>query len=290
MLTPTTMSNWVRTKWSMDMLDAFMAPRILTSRMNDRSDEVTGEPMQTLTIIEMEQIDDEAVGDLGEVGDLTPPSNTQNLVINQYRARGLLFRDDHDLQVVAKKGKWAKWQAEALLRTFETYALSLETGVNSAAITDVAGDITDVQLSAAAALRVTLNWPDENVHMAVSGGQMAAIRSDDRFSDAQFIGDRNHPVVSGKMTAIYGMEMLTSSLIRRYSISGTVRTVNMIWIGNHEGGGAFVKGVQQDVKVKIVEQDLARKVIPSMLYGVTMVGTGATVARRKALLYRTTNA
>lgn len=290
MLTPVTMAAWVRTKWSTDFLDEFMAPRLLTSRMNDRSDEVNGEPMQTLRIIERELLEDEPVGDLGEVSDSTPPSNTQDLVINQMRAKPLIFRDDHDLQVAAKKGTWAKLQAEALRRRFETYALGLETGVNSLAITDVAGDITETQISELLANAVTYNWPDSHRHWIVSGGQQAAIRRDDRYADTTFIGDTNKPIISGKLSAIGGFEMLASSLVRRYSISGTTRTVNMAWIGNHPMGGAFVKGIQKNVTVKITEQDLAQKVIPWMKYGVTMVGTGSSAARRKVWLYRTTNA
>lgn len=290
MLTPATVPSWVRTKWSTDFIEEFTAPRLLTSRMNDRSDEVTGEPMQILTIIERETLDDEAVGDLGEVSDRTPPSNTQNLVVNQTRANPLLFRDDHDLQVAAKKGTWAKWQAEGLRRRFETYSISLESGVNSAAITDVAGDITETEISILLAQKVALDWPDTDLHWLVSGGQMAAIRSDDRYAETTFVGDTNLPIVTGKLTAIGGFEMLSSSLVRRRSVSGTDRTINMAWVGNHMNGGAFQKAVQKNVTVKITEVDLAQKVIPWMKYGVTMTGTGSTKARRKAWLFRTTSA
>ena len=58
MLTPAQMSAWVRTNWSDQLNEAFVAPLLITSRMNDRSDEVTGEPMQVLTIPEIEQMDD----------------------------------------------------------------------------------------------------------------------------------------------------------------------------------------------------------------------------------------
>ena len=286
---PATHSNWVRTKWSLDALEAREAPRILTSRMNDRSSEVTGEPMQVLNIPEMVELVDNAVGDNGEVTEQSPPATNQTLTIDQYRESTLVFRNDYKFQVALKEGKWSKFQGRALKERMETYALGLHTSVNAAGAVNIAGSIVDATLLALKSFSITNRWPKSNLHLLVSAAQMVEILGDDRHSELTFIGDEaGAPVVTGRIPAVYGFEPATSDLVLRVSVSGTTRTINMAWVGKDPMGGAFVKGVQQDVTVDMQKVDLQHKVIASTLYGVSLVRGGATMPNIRLL--RTTDA
>lgn len=291
--TPSTHSNWRRQWWSLNALEAFEAPRLLTSRMNDRSSEVTGQPGQVLNIPEVTELTDSAVGDQGEVSEQSPGATNQTLTIDQYRESSMRFRNDYKFQIAMREPTWAKMQGRALKERMEVYALGLYTAVNAANVRNISGDIVDSELHLLLAQAVTNDWPTSNRHLLVSGGQMTAVLGDDRFADAQFIGDGNLPVSTGRLKAVYGFEPLTSSLVRRESISGTVRTVNMAWIGKHPMGGAFCKGVQQDIKFDYEKDQLSHLVIASFLYGIAAVGVAAYSSGGlggKIRLMQTTNA
>ena len=129
-ISPTTHTNWARTKWSLNVLAARETPRLITSRINDRSSEVTGEPMQTLNIPEVSTLVTYAIGDNGEVTPQTPPGTNQTLTIDQKRECTLVFTDDYKFQIAVKESTQAAMQGRALKDFMEAYVLSLETGLS----------------------------------------------------------------------------------------------------------------------------------------------------------------
>jgi hypothetical protein len=284
-LNPTTQANWVPTKWSLLALEALEAPQIVTSRVNDRSSEVTGEPMQVLKVPDVEQMEDSAVGDMGEVSDSEVTDTIQTITMDQWRHVSIKFANNYALQVAMKESTYPARMGKALKRRFEQYVLSLETGASGAALRNVAGSIDAGELELALAYAIANDWPEGNRHGIVSGNQCAEIVGIDRFSESTFVGTDNLPVITGKLKTTLGFEMGTSSLVRRRAISGTDRTINMFWVGKGgDGGGAFAKAIQQGVQFSKKElEDLAHRVIGSTLYG------GSLMRNKELYLVRTTD-
>jgi hypothetical protein len=272
-LNPTSQANWVPSKWSLLALEALEAPLIVTSRVNDRSSEVTGEPMQVLKVPDVERMDDSAVGDNGEVSDSSVTDAIQTITMDQWRHVSIKFANNYALQVAMKESTYPTRMGKALKRRFEQYILSLETSVSGSSLRTVAGSIDAGELELALAFAIANDWPEGNRHGIVSGNQCAEIIGIDRFSESTFVGTDNLPVLTGKLKTTLGFEMGTSSLVRRRSVSGTTRTINMFWIGKGgDGGGAFAKAIQQGVQFSKKElEDLSHRVIGSTLYGGTMM-------------------
>lgn len=281
-LTPTTQANWVPTKWSLLALEALEAPLIVTSRVTDRSSEVTGEPMQVLRVMDVEQMEDSAVGDYGEVTDSAMTDTIQTITMDQWRHVSVKFANNYALQVAMKESTWPTRMGKALKRRFEQYVLSLETSLSGNSLRNVAGSIDASELELALAFAIANDWPEGNRHGLVSGNQCAEIIGIDRFSESTFVGTDNLPVISGKLKTTLGFEMGTSSLVRRRAISSVDRTINMFWIGKGgDGGGAFAKAIQQGVQFSKKElEDLSHRVIGSTLYGASMLRNAQAYAIR----------
>ena len=281
---PTTASVYNEIGWKSDSLAALLAPRFMTSRMEDLSSEVKGFKGQVLNLGEYHELDDSDVGANGEVTPIvyTPILNT--LTVNRWRNVTMDWVDIHDLQVKYGKSGWSKYIGEGLRKGAEKYFLSLETGVPSANTTDVAGSITETVMNTLLADTISGNWLDGNKHMIISPSQMGDMLLDDVFKESTFVGENNLFMKTGKISMFLGFEFLVSSLCRRRDVSGTTRTINTAWRGGE--GGAFVKAFQQEVKMKHIQIDLSERVIGSVLYGGAINGSAD---RNQVELLRTTN-
>lgn len=264
-INPTTQANWSPTKWSADGLIGREAGLHVGKRCKDRSSEVNGEPMQQLNIEEINHSDIAVVtiGDDGEVALSQPAATNVALTIDQRKATGILVRDDHDLQVKLKaRSTWAPLMGYKLAEDFEDYLLALENGVAAGYILDVAGNIIDATLLTMKASFDSANAPAESRYALFSSNQQVQILADDRFSETTFVGPGEPPVTTGKLKPLYGFEPLWSSRVRRRTISGTDRTINMAWQKD-----ALCKAVQQAPKTKLQDVDIAQKILMWHLYG-----------------------
>lgn len=242
--------------------------------------------MQVLKVPDVEQLEDGAVGDAGEVVDSAVTDAIQTITMDQWRHVSVRFANNYKLQVALKESTYPARFGKALKRRSEQYLLSLETSVTGSSLRNVAGSIDASELELALAFAIANDWPEGNRHGIVSGNQCAEIVGLSRFSESTFVGTDNLPVITGKMKNTLGFEMGTSSLVRRRTISATDRTINMFWVGKGpDGGGAFAKAIQQGVQFSRKEmEDLSHRLIGSTLYGASLMRNG------QVYLIRTTDA
>ena len=267
-LTPAVHSGWRKQKWSSQVIETLFDPLVFSSRVEDRSAEVTGMEGQVLTIPRMSALSTYATGDNGEVTDQTPAAPTETLTIDQNRHVALKFRNDYALQVAVSEGKWSREQGQALKLYMEQYGLDLEQGVGSGSRRSIAGSITEADLLALRARveRPGFKWPKGNWHLAMSPDQMTQVLALDRFSELTFVGDGNAPVTTGNLKTIYGFEPLVTGLAVRRSVSGTTRTINMAWHGDR----AFCKGMQKDITVEKDTLELWHRITAWFLFGMAL--------------------
>lgn len=246
-ITPATHSGWRPQIWSARVIESLFDPLPFSSRIEDRSKEVTGQPMQVLTIPRMLALSTYATGDNGEVTDQVPNAPTETLTIDQDRHVALKFRNDYELQSAVAEGRYAREQGQALRLYMEQYGLDLEQGIGAGSRRSIAGSVTDTDLLALRARtdRAGFAWPRGNWHVLFSPDQTNQILALERFSELTFIGEGNTPVTTGKLRTIYGFEPLSSGLAVRRAVSGTDRTINMAWHGER----AFCKGIQKNITV-----------------------------------------
>lgn len=275
-LRPANHPSWLRVKFSTDAQEVFSSPMVLSTRVKDRSKEVTGEPMQELDVPIMQELTDNPVGDQGEVNVNLPTDSVFKLIMTEYRESTMGFRNDYQLQSIVREGKWTRYQARAIKNRREDFLLALEANVTTAAggtITNLSGGMGDADALTAWATARNLKWPTENNHVLMSPFQMANFLALQRFSDMNFVGDGESVTTSGKLRKLlYGFEPCYSDRTRRYvTDAANTRTVNMFWVGKNPDRSAFTYGSQRELTTDLFKSaGLSHESIISALYGAVL--------------------
>lgn len=257
--------TWGRTQVSMEALRARVARTFLRTRCLDKTKEVSGKKYQQLDLPEIINLTAKTVGSGGSVSPQIFPATSVSLVIDQYNEISMDFEDVEDHQVVVnKKKEFSKKAGEGHAIATEDYILALETGLAAAQRTNVTGSLTDaLVLGVMTALDISL-VPDDNRFFYCSPNQAGELLAEDKFVNLDFIGSGS-PVKSGLLGALYGMTPLKGPRTRRRDFSGTRRTVNF---GFHRHWAAV--GVQQTVRTKITQEDLAERIMTTTLFGAVL--------------------
>jgi len=279
---PTNLAAWTPTLISAEALLARVASEFMKTRVLDKSREVTGQRGQQIDLPEVANM---ATNTVGPSGGVTPQVRTEtavSLAIDTYVESTKDIRDDVKFQsrIDAKK-VYAKKAGQALILRIEDDLLALETGLAAAQVVDIAGALTDDHILSARVTMRNADVPMDDWFFYISPGGESDILKIDKFVNLNFTrsGPQTAPLLKGNLQSIYGAEPMSGSRVRVRDVSGTTRTINMLFQRE-----AFAIGVQQDVTVKVTEVDLAQRHMSTVLFGVVRSRGDHAVA------LRTTNA
>ena len=258
--------TWGRTQVTMEALRARVARTFLRTRVLDKTGEVSGKKFQQVDLPEIINLDAKPVAAGGGVDPQTFPATSVSLVIDQYNEISMDFEDVLALQeMVNRKKEFSNKAGKGHGIAVEKYILALETGIAAGQRTNVAGSLTDsLVLGVMTSLDISL-VPDDDRWFYASPNQTGELLAEDKFVNLDFIKS-GAPVASGMLGTLYGMTPLKGPLTRRRSFTGVDRTVNF---GCHREWAAV--GVQQTIRTKIVQVDLAERIMTTMLFGAVLV-------------------
>jgi hypothetical protein len=205
-----------------------------------------------------------AVGANNTVNPQTPGKATDTVTITEFREASVdIGMETEYSSYINRQPLLAKRMGQAHALYVEDYLLALETGITAVGqIRDVTGSVLDADVLAGVQVLDDNKAPLEGRHYMWSSGQKSALLIKDRFTNVQFIGNRNLPVNSGKIPDLYGCECMMSLRTRRRTIGVTLRTINICW---HED--AFVLAMQIKPFFNKRPLDLAVRHISAQRFG-----------------------
>lgn len=222
--TTTTHTDYRPILWATDTLDYLKKKLVLAERIERYDDQVTGYG-QSLKIVPFSTSG--AARDLVQGTDVTFDTATEvpiTLAIDKWKYKAhQIFKM---LEVQSKYNLRSKYTQDAAYVLNDAIEIDIVTAITAAvtagtvgtpALTIAAGGtgLTDVKIRAALQTLGEQNVTDwENVTLAVNPDGFNDILAETRFSSSDYIMDNNgKPVVSGRVLALYGVDVRVSNNI-----------------------------------------------------------------------------